>query len=105
VSSYPTCLVDIARIDARIDSANELIPRLRALGLTKDNPPRPRYGSLGRAIVVRANFFAMELTRDTFYEYVVDITPLCHSRKPTTPVKRRVLTLFERSPAAQPYVP
>jgi eukaryotic translation initiation factor 2C len=93
-----------ARIDARIDCANELIPRLRALGLTKDNPPRPGYGSLGRAIVVRANFFAMELTRDTFYEYVVDITPLSHSRKPTTPIKRRVLTLFERSPAAQPYV-
>ena len=93
-----------ARIDARIESANELIPRLRGLGLSKDHPPRPGYGSLGREVKVRANFFAMELTRDTFYEYVVNITPLSHSRKPTTSVKRRILTLFERSPAAQPYV-
>lgn len=93
-----------ARIDARIDSADALIPRLRSLGLTKDHPPRPGYGTLGRAVVVRANFFPMELTRDTFYEYVVDITPPSHSRKPSAPVKRRILALFERSPAALPYI-
>jgi eukaryotic translation initiation factor 2C len=95
-----------AQVDARIASADALIPRLRGLGLTKDHPPRPGYGTLGRAIVVRANFFAMELTRDTFYEYVVDITPISHARKqkPSAPVKRRILTLFERSLAARPYI-
>ena len=93
-----------AQVDARIGSVDELIPRLRGLGLTKDHPPRPGYGTLGQAIVVRANFFPMELTRDTFYEYVVEITPISHSRKPSAPVKRRILTLFERSSAARPYI-
>ncbi|KAH9165409.1 Piwi-domain-containing protein [Lactarius sanguifluus] len=74
------------------------------LGLTKERPPRPGYGTIGRAIVVRANFFPMELTRDTYYEYVVDISPVSHSRKPTAHVKSRVLTLFERSPKALPYI-
>ena len=93
-----------ARVDSRVDFADELIPLLRGLGLTKEHPPRPGYGKLGRAIVVRANFFAMELTRDTFYEYVIDISPLSHSRKPTAHIKRRVLALFEKSPAALPYI-
>ncbi|KAH8986358.1 Piwi-domain-containing protein [Lactarius akahatsu] len=93
-----------ARVDARVDSADELIPRLRALGLTKEHPPRPGYGTIGRAIVVRANYFAMDLTRDTYYDYVVDISPVSHSRKPTAHVKSRVLTLFERSPKALPYI-
>lgn len=94
----------LARVDAGVDSANELIPRLQGLGLTKDHPPRPGYGTIGRAIVVRANFFAMELTHDTYYEYVVDISPVSHSRKPTAYVKNRVLALFERSPEALPYI-
>ncbi|KAF8269712.1 Piwi domain-containing protein [Lactarius quietus] len=93
-----------ARVDARIDSANELIPRLARLGVTKEHPPRPGYGTLGRVTTVRSNFFAMELTRDTFYEYVIDISPLSHSRKPTAHVKRRVLALFEKSDAALPYI-
>ncbi|KAI9453205.1 Piwi-domain-containing protein [Lactarius psammicola] len=93
-----------ARVDARVDSADELIPRLKGLGLTKEHPPRPGYGTVGRAIVVRANFFAMELTRDTYYEYVVDISPVFRSRKPTAHIKSRVLTLFERSPEALPYI-
>ncbi|KAH9038041.1 Piwi-domain-containing protein [Lactarius deliciosus] len=93
-----------ARVDARIESADELIPRLQGLGPTKEHPPRPGYGTIGRAIVVRANFFAMDLIRDTYYEYVVDISPVSHSRKPTAHVKSRVLTLFERSPKALPYI-
>ena len=93
-----------ARVNAHVDSTDELIPRLQGLGLTKEHPPRPGYGTIGRAIVVRANFFAMELTRDTYYEYSVDISPVSHSRKPTAHVKRRVLALFERSPEARLYV-
>ena len=93
-----------ARVDARVHSADKFIPRLRGLGLVKEHPPRPGYGKLGHAIVVRANFFAMELTRDTFYEYAINISPLSHSRKPTAHVKRRVIALFERSPVALPYV-
>lgn len=93
-----------ARVDARIGSVDALIPRLQGLGLNKEHPARPGYGTLGQAIVVRSNFFPMQLTRDTFYEYVVEITPISHSRKPSAPVKRRILTLFERSPAALPYI-
>lgn len=93
-----------ARVDARIHSADDLIPHLQASGLSKEHPPRPGYGTIGRAIVVRANFFALELTRDTYYEYVVDISPVSHSRKPTAHVKHRVLALFERSPEALPYI-
>ena len=46
----------------------------------------------------------MELSRDTFYEYAIDISPLSHSRKLTANVKRRVLALFEKRPAALPYI-
>ena len=46
----------------------------------------------------------MELNRDTFYEYAIDISPLSHSRKLTANVKRRVLALFEKRPAALPYI-
>jgi eukaryotic translation initiation factor 2C len=99
-----SCLHFRARVDARIDSADELIPHLQGLDLTKEHPPRLGYGTIGREILVRANFFALELTRDTYYEYVIDISPVSHSRKPTAHVKRRVLALFERSPEALLYV-
>jgi len=93
-----------AKIDARIASADQLIPRLKGLGLAPEHPRRPGYGTKGQAIVVRANFFAMELTRDTYYEYTVDITPVSQSPKPSAYIKRRVLAIFEESPEARPYL-
>ncbi|KAH9017046.1 Piwi-domain-containing protein [Lactarius hengduanensis] len=73
-----------ARVDARVESADELIPRLQALGLTKEHPSTTRIRNHGPGNS--------------------HISPVSHSRKPTAHVKSRVLTLFERSPKALPYI-
>ncbi|KAI0291922.1 Piwi domain-containing protein [Multifurca ochricompacta] len=90
------------KIDARIDAADALITNLRVLKHGPEHPVRPGYGTLGRAVVVRANFFPVNLERDTYYEYIVEISPEPKSQK--SRIKRRVLTLFELSAVARPYV-
>jgi eukaryotic translation initiation factor 2C len=91
-----------ALIDPSLSGSGELVTRLGALNHGPEHPARPGCGSLGRAIVVRANFFPVELSRETYYDYVVEITPEPKSQK--SRVKRRVLALFEQSTAVRPYV-
>jgi eukaryotic translation initiation factor 2C len=90
-----------AQIDPNASVSNELIGRIRAAQPGPERPARPGYGTAGRVVALRANFFALEFAKDKFFEYVVKIEPEPKSQK--VRVKRRVLALFEESEAVKPY--
>jgi eukaryotic translation initiation factor 2C len=90
-----------AQIDPNTSASNELIKRIRGARPGPERPSRPGYGTAGVAVVLRANFFALEFTKDKIFEYVVKISPEPKSQKAR--VKRRVFALFEQSAAVQPY--
>ena len=83
-------------------SSNEVVVRLRKANPGPERPARPGFGTAGRAVALRANFFALESLPDMIYEYIVQITPEPKSQKPRT--KRRVLALFELTSELRPYV-
>jgi hypothetical protein len=89
------------RLDPGVSAPDELVVRLRKAQPGPERPARPGYGTLGRVVAVRANFFSLECKLDTVYEYVVQIVPEPKSQKAR--VKRRVLALFEQLPEVQPF--
>jgi hypothetical protein len=91
-----------AQADLALVSPREVIERMRNANPGPERPARPGYGTVGRAVAVRANFFALESMPEVIYEYIVQITPEPKSQKPRT--KRRVLALFELTPELRPYV-
>lgn len=90
------------QLDPNVSASTELIQRLRTSYSGPERPARPGYGTAGRVVALRANFFALENLPETIYEYVVQITPEPKSQKPR--VKRRVLALFEQLPDLRPFV-
>lgn len=90
------------QLDPNVSASTELIQRLRTAYSGPERPSRPGYGTAGRVVALRANFFALENLPETIYEYVVQITPEPKSQKPR--VKRRVLALFEQLPDLRPFV-
>ena len=90
-----------AQPDPNASASNELIVRIRGAQPGPERPARPGYGTAGRVVALRANFFALEFAKDKFFEYVVKIEPEPKSQK--VRVKRRLLTLFEQSEAVKPY--
>ena len=90
-----------AQVDPNTSASNELIARIRGARPGPERPSRPGYGNAGVEVVLRANFFALEFTKDKIFEYVVKIEPEPKSQKAR--VKRRVFALFEQSAAVQPY--
>lgn len=64
-------------------------------------PLRPGYGTLGRKIVLRSNFFAVKLPKGPWYEYTIEITP-----NDDLKYKRlRLFELLEQSPQCRPFLP
>jgi len=88
--------------DLSLVSSNEVIVRTRNSNPGPERPARPGYGTAGRAVALRANFFALESMPDMIYEYILHITPEPKSQKPR--VKRRVLALFEKTAQLRPYI-
>jgi eukaryotic translation initiation factor 2C len=88
--------------DLSLVSPNEVIVRMRNSNPGPERPARPGYGTAGRAVALRANFFALESMPDMIYEYIVQITPEPKSQKPR--MKRRVLALFEQTSELRPYI-
>lgn len=87
--------------DLSLVSPNEVIVRMRNSNPGPERPARPGYGTAGRVVPLRANFFALESMPDMIYEYIVQITPEPKSQKPR--IKRRVLALFEKTPELRSY--
>lgn len=91
-------------------------------------PPRPGWGTLGKKINLRANFFAVKLSKGPFYDYsviIADVTPKTADDggkggkgggrgkgkarsggdpgEIKAPIKRRIFELLEEDRVFQPY--
>ena len=88
-----------ANIDSRLsDNSQEvLINALRNLRLKSDDlPVRPGFGTEGRPIKLRANYFPIKVRSSTYYEYDVALSPVAGTA--IRRVKRRIFQLAEQSP-------
>lgn len=85
-----------ATVDQRLTdgSQDELIQQIKTLIIwPSDLPPRPDFGTVGTNIKLRTNFFPAEISKKTFHEYHISITPATTIRR----VKRRIFQLAEQT--------
>jgi eukaryotic translation initiation factor 2C len=86
-----------ANIDARLldHSDDALISTFRNISLQSDELPlRPGFGTAGKSIKLRANFFPVKVPKIPLFEYTVSISPTTTIRR----VKRRIFQLAEETP-------
>ncbi|KAG2360248.1 ribonuclease H-like domain-containing protein [Suillus spraguei] len=82
-----------ASVDQRLATLDQLVSSFKKLPSNPKRPHRPGFGTLGRQITLRANFFPIKLPKGPIYDYHVEI-------KPSTDIKRiraRLFWLLERS--------
>nr|GAT44419.1 argonaute-like protein [Mycena chlorophos] len=88
-----------ATIDARVanNSDKQLVASRAGIAVdSNDLPLRPDFGTAGREIKLRANFFPVRLPRGPLYEYDVSISPVAGTA--ARRVKKRIFQLAEGSP-------
>ena len=79
-----------------------LVQSFRRLQVQPEMPLRPGWGQLGKAGVVRANFFAVKLPpKATYYEYEIAISPKAQAKGDR---RARIMQLVEESPQFSQYV-
>ncbi|KAF7329744.1 Argonaute-like protein [Mycena kentingensis (nom. inval.)] len=86
-------------IDARVaDNSDKALVASRAQISVHPNdlPLRPDFGTAGREIKLRANFFPIRMPRGPLFEYDVAITPVAGTA--ARRVKKRIFELLEQSP-------
>jgi hypothetical protein len=86
------------QLDARLTDRSEdaLVASLRSLTLQGDEIPlRPGFGTLGRPITLRTNFFPVRIPKGPIYEYDIAITPVAGTANRR--VKRRIFQLAEQT--------
>ncbi|PFH51130.1 hypothetical protein AMATHDRAFT_75110 [Amanita thiersii Skay4041] len=89
-----------ASIDTRLqDNTQDLVIQgLRSLTLKgAELPVRPGFGTQGKAIKLRANYFPVKIPKGSVHEYDVAITPIAGTANRR--VKRRIFQLAELIPA------
>ncbi|GLB39886.1 putative argonaute family protein [Lyophyllum shimeji] len=87
-----------ANIDARLTDNSEqaLIAAFSKVRLERDDLPlRPDFGTNGKPIKLRANFFPVKVPRGPLFEYEVTISPTM--RTAMRRVKRRIFQLAEQT--------
>ena len=68
-----------------------------------EKPLRPGFGTAGRPITLRSNFFKLTLPKNlTIYDYTVDISP--KGQDLNGPCKARIFELLESSPECAPHM-
>ena len=112
------------------DSQERLIQAFKSVSFQQQRPLRPGYGSLGKEITLRANFFPVRLPKGPFWDYKVTIKvvepqdepkPVKKGKERDTgkqataskrgkdssrilaSMKRRIFELLEKEPSFQPY--
>ena len=92
-----------AQVPDRLSAANlqQLITGFKSLTVKPDRPLRPEYGTLGKPITLRANFFAVKVPQQPIYDYAVEISP----KEDIIGVKARVFQLLENSTLCQEHLP
>lgn len=93
----------VAQVPTRLSPANlqQLITGFKSLKVKPDKPLRPGYGTAGREITLRANFFALKVPQGPIYDYTVQISPTTDINR----LKARIFQLLELSPLFQPHIP
>ncbi|OCH91556.1 Piwi-domain-containing protein [Obba rivulosa] len=93
----------IARIDSRATrDSDSLVAAFKRLNVSNEMPLRPGYGTLGRPLTLRANFFAVRIPKlPVIYDYDVSIEPATQARAER---KRRLFELLEQHPLYAPFV-
>lgn len=89
-----------ANIDQRItgDSDKALVATFSRSNAGPDSMPlRPDFGTAGREIKLRTNFFPVRVPKGSLYEYDVAITPVAGTA--TRRVKKRIYQLAEQTTA------
>lgn len=89
-------------VDSRLAQQDQeaLVSTFRNVSLTPtDLPLRPGWGTSGKAIKLRTNFFAVRVPKGPLCEYDVKITPAVSVKR----VKRRIFDLLEQVPEYQRY--
>ncbi|KAJ7688957.1 Piwi domain-containing protein [Mycena rosella] len=89
-----------ATIPPRLSDAShaQLIRSFTTLKSDPDRPLRPGYGTLGRPITLRANFFAVRVPAGPIFDYTMEITPKTDINR----LKARIFFLLEQSAVCQP---
>ncbi|PCH34396.1 argonaute-like protein [Wolfiporia cocos MD-104 SS10] len=85
-----------AKIDARLanDSQDALVKKLRSSTLSDtDLPARPDFGTVGRLINLRTNYFPVSLPKGPLFEYDVAISPPMRLKR----VRRRIFQQAEQT--------
>ena len=92
-----------AQVPDRLSTANlrQLITGFESLTVKSDRPLRPGYGTVGRTITLRANFFAVKVPQRPIYDYAVEISP----KEDVTRVKARIFQLLEISSLGREHLP
>ena len=92
-----------AQVPDRLSTANlrQLITGFESLTVKSDRPLRPGYGTVGRTITLRANFFAVKVPQGPIYDYAVEISP----KEDVTRVKARIFQLLEISSLGREHLP
>ncbi|KAJ7672569.1 argonaute-like protein, partial [Mycena polygramma] len=88
-----------ANIDARIQNNSDkaLVASLAHIKVTDTELPlRPGFGTVGREIKLRANFYPVRIPAGSLYEYDVAISPTAGTA--SRRVKKRIFHLAEASP-------
>jgi hypothetical protein len=86
-------------VDARLqdNSQDTVVASLKSLSIaSNDLPVRPGFGTAGRSIKLRANFFPVQVPKGPLYEYDVAITP--KAKELPRRIKRRIFQLAEATP-------
>ncbi|KAI0919496.1 hypothetical protein AcV5_001549 [Taiwanofungus camphoratus] len=81
-----------AVVDERLSTSDQLTATFREMGVRDEMPFLPGWGTLGRRVTLRANFFAVTVTKGVLYDYDVSISPKAQAR---TDRKERIFQLLE----------
>ncbi|KAF5345034.1 hypothetical protein D9758_010462 [Tetrapyrgos nigripes] len=98
--SGPVIFGNPSPVDTRLqgNAQDMLINAFRSLEISPDRPVRPGFGTRGKEITVRANFFPVRVPKDlVIYEYDVDIQPNTDIKR----LKKRIFELLEQSTPGQ----
>lgn len=93
-------------VDQRLapTNLNALVQTLKSIPYDPARPTRPSFGTVGKAGVLRANFFPVKFPKKgIIYDYHVEISPKTDLKS----IRSRLFTLLEQSaqPGWQEYVP
>ncbi|KAF7986868.1 hypothetical protein HWV62_12604 [Athelia sp. TMB] len=91
-----------AQIDARLadPGLNRLVASFKDLAVKNDKVLRPGFGTLGKAITLRANFFAVRVPKGPIYEYRVAMNPKADVKN----IRARLFDLLENSAQCAPHM-